>query len=134
MLGVVLDTNVYVSALNFGGVPLEILVAAVRRKILLFTSPPILLEVEEVLVRKFSWSPQRAAHAIRLIQGIAKSVSPQEKLQIIKIDEPDNRILECARAANAKVIVSGDSHLRNLKRFGDVIIISPREFVETALL
>lgn len=134
MLRVVLDTNIYVSALNFGGITLEILVAGVRRKILLFTSPSILLEVEEVLVRKFSWSAQRAAQAIRLIQSIAESVSPQEKLQIIKNDEPDNRILECARAANAKVIVSGDSHLRNLKRFGDITIISPREFVETALL
>lgn len=53
MLNVVADTNVYISAFNFGGPPLEILILAIRTEIALFVSPSILKEIEGVLLRRF---------------------------------------------------------------------------------
>jgi len=50
-------------------------------------------------------------------------------VNVIREDEPDNRILECALAAKADVIVTGDQHLLKLKRFPGILVASPREFL-----
>ena len=60
MLRVVADTNVYISALNFGGVPDQILALARRGRIAMFVSKPVLEEIEGVPKRKFQWPPSRA--------------------------------------------------------------------------
>ncbi len=64
----VADTNVYISALNFGGTPEEVLALARAGAIQLFVSPPILKEVERVLLRKFQWSAKATRGAIAAIQ------------------------------------------------------------------
>ena len=46
--------------------------------------------------------------------------------------EPDKRILECALAAGADTIVTGDHHLLKRKRFRDILIASPRQFLDAA--
>jgi hypothetical protein len=58
-------------------------------------------------------------------------VQPQESVSIVREDEADNRMLECALAAGADAIVTGDHHLLELGRFGDVRITTPREFLNT---
>jgi len=131
VLRIVVDTNVYVSALNFGGVPDQVLELA-RRRIELFISMPIVREVGGVLKRKFRWPSNRAREAAATIREFASSVEPTEQLAVVQKDEADNRVLECAVAAKATVIVSGDSHLRDLGSFRSVRILSPRDFL-TAL-
>ncbi len=131
MLRIVVDTNVYVSALNFGGVPDQVLELA-RRRIELFISMPIVREVGGVLKRKFRRPSNRAREAAATIREFASSVEPTEQLAVVQKDEADNRVLECAVAAKATVIVSGDSHLRDLGSFRSVRILSPRDFL-TAL-
>ncbi len=130
MRRVVADTNVYVSALNFAGTAEEMLALARGGQFDLFVSPPILQEIEGVLRRKFLWAPRRAAEAIALIREFATLVSPNERVSAVTQDEPDNRILECALAAEATVIVSGDRHLLGLERFRDIPILSLREFLD----
>jgi predicted nucleic acid-binding protein len=53
-----------------------------------------------------------------------------EKMEIIEDDPQDNKFIECAVAANAQYIISGDKHLRALKSFGNIKILSPSEFLE----
>jgi predicted nucleic acid-binding protein len=53
-----------------------------------------------------------------------------EKISRIKKDPDDDRILECALAASAAAIVSGDSHLLALGIFHDIPILSPAECLE----
>lgn len=127
----VADTNVYISALNFGGTAEGVLALARAGAIQLFVSPPILKEIEGVLTRKFRWSATRARQAVAAIQEFAELVRPREPVHLITEDEPDNRILECALAVNAEVLVTGDQHLRKLKSFRAVAIMSPAEFLET---
>jgi putative PIN family toxin of toxin-antitoxin system len=130
---IVADTNVYISALNFGGSSEEVLAHAKARAVQLFVSPSILKEVEGVLVHKFEWSTARARQATDAIQEFADLVQPQEAIAVIPEDEPDNRILECAVEAKADVLVSGDRHLRNLKAFRGTRILSPGEFLQNFL-
>ena len=130
MLRVVADTNVYVSALNFGGVPDQVLALARRGLIAMFVSRPILEEIDGVLKRKFQWPPSRTRDALAAITEFAKEVQPTKRLAVIEKDEPDNRMLECALAAEATIIVSGDSHLRDLGSFQGMRILSPRAFLD----
>jgi len=130
VLRVVADTNVYISALNFGGVPDQVLALARRSVIAMFVSKPILQEIEGVLNGKFQWLPNRTRDALVTIAEFAKEVRPVERVAVIEKDEPDNRVLECALAAKATIIVSGDSHLRDLGSFQRIRILSPRSFVD----
>ena len=96
----------------------------------LLISPPILKEIEGVLIRKFQWSATRARQAIAAIQEFAQLVHPKEAIDLITEDEPDNRILECAVEAKAEVVITGDEHLRQLKTFRGIPLVSPGQFLE----
>ena len=125
----VADTNVYISALNFGGTPEEVLGLGRARTIQLFISPSILNEIEDVLLRKFYWSARNVREASTAIQQFTQLVHPREAIHCITEDEPDNRILECAVEADADCVITGDQHLRQLKMFRGISIVSSREFI-----
>lgn len=132
MIRVVADTNIYISALNFGGVADEVLTLARSGEFALFISPSILREVEGVLLGKFKWSSRRTQEALTSLKEFTQLVHPQDRIALIKEDEPDNRVLECAEEANAQFIVSGDKqHLQKLKTFRGITVLSPREFLES---
>jgi putative PIN family toxin of toxin-antitoxin system len=57
-------------------------------------------------------------------------VHPRETLSVVSDDEADNRILECALAARADTIVTGDRHLLQLRRFRGARISTPRQFLD----
>ena len=126
----VADTNVYISALNFGGTAEEVLALGRAEVVEFFVSPQILKEIEGVLIRKFQWSAKRARQAIAAIQEFAQLVRPKETIHLITEDKPDNRILECALEAQADVVITGDKHLRQLETFRGILIVSPGEFLE----
>jgi putative PIN family toxin of toxin-antitoxin system len=127
---VVADTNVYISALNFGGTAEEVLALGRMGAITLLLSTPILQEIEGVLMRKFRWSARRTREATALLREFADLVKPRETITVIREDEPDNRILECALEAAAQVIISGDHHLRRLRAFRRIPILGPADFLE----
>jgi uncharacterized protein len=96
----------------------------------MFVSRPILDEVEGVLKGKFQWSPRRVRETLTGMRDFAKEVKRTEQVTAVEKDEPDNRVLECAIAARATIIVSGDSHLRELGSFQRIRILSPRAFLD----
>lgn len=127
---VVFDTNVFISAILFGGVPREILELAREGKIQLVTSREILLELSKKLHEKFEWGQEEVEELIQGIGVFAEVVIPGVKIVKIKADPSDNRILECAKEAKADFIISGDKrHILPLKKFGDAKIVTPREFM-----
>ncbi len=133
MLRIVADTNVYISALNFAGTADEVLALGRARIIEIFISRAILEEIEGVLLRKFRWTAPRTREAIRAIRNFAVIVDPVEVIDILTEDEPDNRILECASAAGAALIVTGDQHLLRLGSFRDIRITSLRQFLDVEM-
>lgn len=117
MLKVIFDTNVYISAFtspNSKGEAAYLL--AVRGNVKLYSSVPILTELAGKLKEKFQWDDIRISSALKHISRVATVIKPAMKISLLQ-DAPDNRILECARASNANLIVTGDKHLLILKEF-----------------
>jgi len=127
---VVADTNVYVSALNFSGTADEVLALGRAGLIEIYVSAAILDEITGVLARKFSWSAPRIREAKQAIANFTSRVRPTQPVHVIHEDEADNRILECALAAGADTIVTGDHHLIRLRRFLGIRIMTPRQFLD----
>lgn len=129
---VVFDTNILVSALVFPGGQGD---AALRRIIVetdqLVLSRPILDELLDVLGRKFARDAEELAHVAVFLSDLSVIVAPKRRHRVVK-DEPDNRILECAVAGYAKVIVTGDKALLALKRYEEIRIVALREYLEIA--
>ena len=105
---VVLDTNVIIWALNFPGNERSVLELALRGRFELVLCRFILEEVARVLTRKFDWDQERTAQAILVIGNAATVIEPPRAPDVIAGDHPDNRILECAAAASADYLVTGD--------------------------
>ena len=127
---VVLDTNVWVSALAFpGGTCDQLLQYFIRHPAIeIFASPFILHEFERVLLEKIGLSSHETAVALHTFRTVATLVEPKGKIEIVKEKDSDNRILECAVAAEADLLVTGDTkHLLPLKVFQGIPIRSPRE-------
>ena len=124
---VVLDTNVIVSALNFPGNERLVLELALRGRFEFCLSLFILEEVTGVLTRKFGWDEERAAQAIRVIEN-AVFIEPQPLPEVIAGCHADNRVLECAVAASADYLVTGDRrHLLPIgEHQGTSIVNAPR--------
>lgn len=127
---IVLDTNVLISAIVFGGPPRKILERVIAGKVNCSLSFAILDELRDVLLRpKFGFSPQQAATVIEELQGICEILNPSRRVRVIKADPDDNRILECAIESKADCIVSGDTHLLTLGRYKDIPILTPSDYL-----
>jgi len=130
MLKVVLDTNVIVSGLNFPtGNPAKILGLVPSGEVTNFTSEPILNETKRILLDKFFWTREEVEAAEIWLKTFSKSVNPKTRISVI-VDDPDNRILECAVEGQANLIISGDHHLLDLKDFGGIKIVNPAMFLD----
>jgi len=68
--------------------------------------------------------------AIIKIIEICTLVEPSRKIDFVKEDPADNKILECAVEANVDYIVTYDKHLLKLKEFEGIQIVSPAKFLE----
>lgn len=131
MLKVVFDTNVYISSyVAPNSKSEEIFFLAKRGKFKLFVSPAIGTEIANKLREKIGVLEDEVQRVIRQIGKVAEVIKPQKKLEVLN-DEPDNRILECALAAEANVIVTGDKHLLKLKNYEGIGIVSVASLIYT---
>ena len=128
---VVLDTNVVISALLFGGIPRKVLERGLREEIVLLFSEEMLNELRGVLERpKFSFDPGPVRAIVRQMVHCGEMVTPAVRIEEIREDPADNRILECAVAGDADCIVSGDTHLTDLERYSGIRILTASQFLE----
>jgi uncharacterized protein len=93
---VVLDTNVYISALMFGGLPGSLLDLALMCSFETIISPALLDELADKLLVKFKVQPNDVALIRKRILSMAHLVEPKETLRVVKDDPDDDRVLECA--------------------------------------
>lgn len=130
-LKVVLDTNVYFSAFHSTrGVPHELLRRAVDGEYSLLVSPAIIKELAGIL-RREEWPEADIIRQLKALVRIAIIVEPRFTLAVLVVDPDGNRILECAQASSADLIVSGDHHLTALKNFRGIGIVRPVDFLRS---
>jgi putative PIN family toxin of toxin-antitoxin system len=130
VIRVVLDTNVYISALEFGGVPRQVFQLGLGGLFELITSDVLLDELLRVLGEAFSYDEERLRRLRTLLTETAvRVVIPTETIATAS-DPDDDRVLECAVAAQAQFIVTGEKGLLQLTSFRDVRIVSPASFLK----
>jgi predicted nucleic acid-binding protein len=88
--------------------------------------------VTRVLRVKFQWSPEAVALFRERVADFTEKVIPTQKLNVIKEDPPDNRILECAVDGRSEYIVTRDNDLLRLGSYGGTKIIKVADFLGIA--
>lgn len=131
---VVLDTNVVASGFLWGGPPRQLLQDGREKRLKLFTSTALLLELTDILGRaKFTRKLTAAQLSVdQLVERYAlltTVVHPAVIAPTLLDDPDDDQVLACALAAKADLIVSGDRHLLNLKEYRGVRIVRVAEAV-----
>jgi len=126
---VVLDTNIYVSATFWSGRPYLVVQKAINQDIITFISQDIIAELERVLARDFIIQKKDINEVVDSVLFFTHLIKPKEKVVVIKDDPDDNRILECSLACKADFIVTQDNHLLKLKKFKNIKIVTPKEFL-----
>lgn len=127
-LKVVLDTNILVSALIFGGKPEQVYNLVLEKQITAVISMVLFSELLETLIKKFNFVPKRIEQLERVIKKHFKIVYPKATINAIK-DDDDNRVLEAALESRCGYIVTGDSDLLDLKTFKNIKIVTPDIFL-----
>ncbi len=135
MVKAVYDTNVVVSAaLKPGSLPASLVALAIAKKVRLFLSPAILEEYTDVLKRpKFGFDPATVTALLRDVRKAAMLVRPSRRVSQAP-DEADNRLLECASAARADYLVTGNKKHFPFPEFEGTKIVSPAEFTQLLTL
>ena len=124
---VVLDTNVFISGLVWGGNPGKVLNLWLQEKFILFVSPAILLEILTVLA-KFQVPANLISQFKDLLENHAEKVIPRSRFTICR-DPKDNQFLNLCFACRADYLVSGDKDLLALKTFKGTKILKPKDFL-----
>ncbi len=96
-----------------------------RAKFQLFISPAIVAEIQAKLEQKLQFERALAVEYVDSLQQIAKVVNPTQTVNAVPADPDDNRILECALAVKADIIITADKDLLRLKTFKDTRIFHP---------
>ncbi len=126
---VVFDTNIFISAFAIpGGNAEEAYHHAIQGTVELVTSVTILTETAGILRTKFEWSDDRIEQFLQSVSRVTTVLKTHPHIHVLQ-DEPDNRILECAVAAHAEYLVTGDRHLLALQRYESTTLISLAEFL-----
>ncbi len=127
---VVLDTNVLISALFWGGAPRRVVDLAVSGRFQALTSPELLVEFEAVLREDFDLPQDRIERALRDVLSYAEVIAVLEEPAIPVRDAADTKVLACALVGGADYLVTGDQDLLTLETVGDTHIVTIRAFLD----
>jgi putative PIN family toxin of toxin-antitoxin system len=136
VLKVVLDTNLFISALlTTKGNPAKILNRWKAGFFDLVISLPILREVERVILypkikKRLNWTDAETGEFLLGLAQFSIVVSGESKVDVIREDPTDNKYLACAHEGRADYIVTGDQHLLKESEYKGTKIITPREFLD----
>ncbi len=135
-LRVVLDTNVLLSAIFFGGVPGRLLTAWQNERLALVLSPAILAEYHEagaVLAAHYIALAAPLDSILSLLAQTATIVDAPALAERVSADPDDDKFLACAIASRTPLIVSGDKHLLYVSGWSGITVVTPRQCVDRYL-
>jgi len=131
---IVLDTNVFISGIFFGGPPSQILQSWRKSQIKIVLTEQILEEYQRVGEELSAQYPSiNIEPIIELFTIFGEFVETKGITETICEDPDDNKFIECALASQSKLIVSGDKHLLTLSGYKEIEVLKPRQFVDNYL-
>ena len=126
---IVIDTNVFISAVFFGGLPLQVLQSVISKQNDAYISPEIWDEYNDVIERMTKKYPSRLKQQlIDEVFKLFKVIIPSSEISICR-DSDDDKFISCALDAECMYIVSGDDDLLSLRNVDDIGICTPSEFL-----
>lgn len=130
---VVVDTNVMISGVFFGGKPRQVLDLWQSNRFELLCSSEILEEYEDVLYRLVKRSKHKdgnLVHSFMLNLSSMSTIVETIDTGEYSSDPDDDKFVQCAVSGKALYIVSGDSDLLELKRVNEIEIVTVNDFLE----
>lgn len=131
---IVLDTNVFISGVFFGGPPYLLLQAWRDGIIQLVISPEILDEyrrVGEILAEEHPAIDLEPMLEFVIQNADVFAASPLS--EPVCEDPDDDKFISCALASASRIIISGDKHLLKVTGFQDIEVLKPRDFLDRYL-
>jgi len=126
-----LDANIFISSFFWGGNPRTIVERVIAGMDELFLSKEILDEIEDVIGRpKFHMEKDKIPYYMNAIEGLGNKITPGKQIEHGSRDKSDNKYIECGIAANADYIISGDTHLLEMKGYDKIKIVSAGNYLE----
>jgi putative PIN family toxin of toxin-antitoxin system len=136
MIRIVLDTNLFVSALLKPDSNPDIILHLVKdEKVLLLMSDSICHEISRVLTypkirKRLTVSDEELKNFVQLFGTVAIITPGTLNLPPIDADPDDTKYLVCAVEGHADYIVSGDHHLTDLVMYRGIRIVTPVDFIQ----
>lgn len=127
---ITVDTNIYISAFQYGRKPLDLLDLASAGVVRVSVSTQILSEFARILRDSSGRSDAFVDDAVQRIRSFAVLVSPIHRVQVITEDPDDDRILECALSSGSHTIVTGDKDLIRRGEFSGIRIMRVSQYLD----
>ena len=127
---VVIDTNIYISAIFWNGKPREVIDLGRDGKITIFTSLDIENEIAGKLKTTFKLAEEDVNQILLDFSTFTLPIRISKQLIVVQDDPDDNKFIECAVECKANYIISGDRHLLNLKEYEGIKLIKSSDFLK----
>jgi len=127
---IVIDSNVWISALVFGGNARSIFEYSIRNGVTISVSLEILNEVRRITIKKFKPFKSDLEDFIHALNSRLNYVTLGSVIVEVCRDPNDNFIIETAVISKSRYIISGDKDLLSLKSYKGIKFLSPAEYVE----
>lgn len=128
---VVIDTNIFISAVIFGGNPVKILELVSKQKIKLLVSRDVCAEII-VKIKNFPISEVLFSNLKFILEYQTTKIEPKREVTVCR-DPKDNMFLSLALAGKADFLITGDKDLLVIKKFHGTKIVTPKEFLAEKL-
>jgi putative PIN family toxin of toxin-antitoxin system len=126
----VLDSNVAVSALLFGGTPRRVTDLISLKKFRPVMSEEMMTELRRIIYKKFAYANQDLQIYERLLERYALWVTMGTQTVTICRDPDDDKFIETALIAGCQYIISGDNDLLAIGTYKTIKILTPAEFLK----
>lgn len=127
-MAVTFDTNVLLSATLWDeSVAQKLLFGLIKQNVKIYSSTEILSEYQEILKRDFCFSNEETAEILEKVLAFVILVNPIIRVNIVKEDSDDNKIIDCALESHSEYIITYDKHLLSIKEYRGIRIITPEE-------
>jgi putative PIN family toxin of toxin-antitoxin system len=129
---VVIDTNVFISALGWGGKPEACVEQVLQEQADGYISPAMIDDLQRVMdYPRFGFTDAEKQSFQEIILASFHVIEPAVDVTVVEDDPDDDMVLECGVASDADYIISGDGHLQDLESFRGIDICNPAVFLDS---